>query len=132
MSNWNGHRLNLQRSADFFNSLLEIKIGWTASHERPRRNIGPLLRLSLRVRQLSRVWIFSVSATRAASLKLLNAALENGRSTAGPKKDQRDEIRLALLRLNRIDRDEQKAAWARNMPFVRFGLWTGDGRTDGS
>jgi hypothetical protein len=59
--------------------------------------------------------LLRVRQTRAAGVKVLNADLERWQSAASSKMDpKRNEIRLALLRLNRIDRYEQRAAWRRN------------------
>jgi hypothetical protein len=58
--------------------------------------------------------LLRVRQARAACIKQLNADLERWTSMAVSKTDQHTEIDLALKRLNRLDRYDQRAAWARN------------------
>ncbi len=89
------------------------------------------MRLS-RAAAVAQLDILRVRQARAASLKQLNAALENRQSMAGPNKERRDEIRLTLLRLSRLDRYAQRAAWARNKALRQMWAEGGPGRTHGA
>jgi len=74
--------------------------------------------------------ILRVRQARAASIKQLDAALDKRRSTTRSRRDRRDEISLAVLRLNRLDRYEQRAGWARNKAIRLIWAAVGDARTD--
>jgi len=64
--------------------------------------------------------VLRVRQTRAAILKQLDAALEKEQATRSSIREQRDEIAIALLRLDRIDRYEQRSAWRRNKALRRI------------
>jgi hypothetical protein len=74
--------------------------------------------------------LLRVQQTRAAIVGQLYAAFEKPRSTTSSRRDRRDEISLALLRLKRLDRYEQRAAWARNKALRQICSIARDARTE--
>jgi hypothetical protein len=69
--------------------------------------------------------LLRIRKVRAASIQQLNINFEKWLSAGGSSMDQkRNMTHIALLRLNRIDRYERRAAWRRDKALRAIGLAT--------
>jgi len=103
-----------------------IKIGLNVWRGLQRRGLRTVVTLELaRSAARAHLDLLRIRKVRAASVQQLNINFEKWLSAGGSSMDQkRNMTHIALLRLNRIDRYERRAAWRRDKALRAIGLAT--------